>query len=137
MPELSVPGTAEGTARAAEWLRERCAERSVPEDAAHDLDLALDEVLGNILLHGYGPGVPGEIRLNLDFQPDKIRLEIRDRARPFDPLGVPEPELDRDLGNRPIGGLGVHILRSVMDRVEYVREDGENRLTLERKVHRS
>lgn len=134
MPELKILSTPGEAARAGEWLRERCAEMSVTEEVVHDLDLALDEVLGNILRHGYGPGVPGEIHLVLEFDRETIRLEVRDRARPFNPLDVPEPDLDVDLEDRPVGGLGVHILRRVMDRVEYAREAGENRMTLERKA---
>ena len=137
MPELEITSTPGGIERAAEWLRERCAERATPEEALRDLDLALDEALANILSHGYGPDSPGAIRLILEFLPDTIRLEVRDRARPFNPLEAPPPELGAELGDRPVGGLGIHLLRRVMDHVEYVRENGENRLTLERRAARS
>jgi anti-sigma regulatory factor (Ser/Thr protein kinase) len=63
-----------------------------------------------------------------------MQLEIRDRAPAFDPLAAAPPDLTRPFSERPIGGLGIHLARSMTDAVEYTREDGENRLRLTKRL---
>ena len=67
----------------------------------------------------------------------KLGIEFRDFGRPFDPLQAPPPDLDRPAGERPIGGLGIHLVRSLTDRVEYRRLGGANLLRVERRFRRS
>jgi sigma-B regulation protein RsbU (phosphoserine phosphatase) len=125
-----ITSAAEELAQVRAWLDGWCAARGVGEAARHDLDLALDEVIANVIRHGYGEDAPGPIALRLSLAGDRVRLEIADRAAAFNPLDAPDP------GSRPVeggGGLGIQLLRQFMDRVEYVREKGENRLVLERR----
>ena len=119
--------------RADAWLVKVCQAVGVPRDALEDLELALDEAVSNIIRHGYGVGAPGEIEIAVEIAADRVRIEVRDRARPFNPLvDAPEPDLARNIDERSKGGLGVYLLRQVMDRVDYSCEKGENRLILER-----
>lgn len=112
------------------WLESWCASHGVAPEAVQDLDLALDEVVTNIVRHGYGPGARAGIGLRLLLRDDVVRLEVSDRAPAFNPLDATGPgQRSADGG----GGLGVHLVRQLMDRVEYVRENGENRLVLERR----
>jgi sigma-B regulation protein RsbU (phosphoserine phosphatase) len=119
--------------RADEWLRLYCRETGVAAEAEEDLRLALEEVLANVVSHGYGEGKAGEIEVRIALAGELVRLEIRDRAQPFNPLDAPPPDLAAPLDERPSGGLGVHLVRRLMDRVDYTREAGENRLVLERR----
>ena len=61
---------------------------------------------------------------------DVLTAHIEDDARAFDPLAAPEPNVDSALEQRPVGGLGVHIVRTVMDRIAHERRDGRNHLTV-------
>ena len=115
--------------RARAWMEAWCTARAIDADAVHDLDLALDEVVANVIQHGYGPE-GGRIGLRLALLGNLVRLEVSDRARPFNPLDAEGPGPRSAEGG---GGLGVHLVRQVMDRVEYARENGENRLVLERR----
>ncbi|HSQ93534.1 MAG TPA: ATP-binding protein [Methanoregula sp.] len=97
-----------------------------------DTQLAVEEVITNVIMHGYkGPG--GEIRISCRFARDDAEIRITDTAPPFNPLTLPEPDLGGDLGDRKIGGLGVYLVRQVMDEVRYRREDTRNILTLIKK----
>jgi len=126
---LDLDGGAGELVRARAWLQGWCASQGVDADAAHDLDLAMDEVVANIVHHGYASTAGGRIELRLALLDDVVRLEIRDRAAAFNPLDAEGPgEGSADGG----GGLGVHLVRQLMDRVDYARENGENRLVLER-----
>jgi sigma-B regulation protein RsbU (phosphoserine phosphatase) len=127
---LDLDGRTEELARGREWLQAWCASHGVDANAVQDLDLALDEVVANIIGHGYGPERRGGIGLRLALLGDVVRLEVSDRAPAFNPLeaGAPGPR-----SAEANGGLGVHLVRQVMDRVVYTRENGKNRLVLERR----
>lgn len=122
--------------RADGWLVRRCQARQIPDGTVHDLRLALDEVVSNVIRHGYGPGGSGEIQVIAEFAADRVRIEVRDAAKPFNPLSFPEPDLTIPIERRPRGGLGIFLVRKLMDRVDYFRENGCNRLVLERSTGR-
>jgi serine/threonine-protein kinase RsbW len=96
----------------------------------YDLILAVNEVATNIVVHGYR-GRSGVIEIELRQLGDAIEIRLRDQAPPFDPTRVPTPDLTLPLQKRPLGGMGVHVTRELMDVVHY-REtpDGGNELTL-------
>jgi serine/threonine-protein kinase RsbW len=97
-----------------------------------DTQLAVEEVITNIIVHGYRkPG--GEIHLSCRFLRDQIRISITDAAPRFDPLSIPEPDLDSDIEERSVGGLGIYLVRQVMDTIAYRYEHGKNVLTMEKR----
>lgn len=103
----------------------------LPPDVAVKLNLALDELVTNVIRYGAPPGRPApEVEVSLELAGDRVVAEIRDAGRPFNPLQVPEPDVDAPLEARPIGGLGVHLARQLMDVIRYRRVDGRNCLTL-------
>lgn len=102
-----------------------------PEEVL-DTQLAVEEVITNIIVHGYRrPG--GEIHLSCRFTGNKIEIRITDAAPRFDPLSIPEPDLDADIDDRRIGGLGIYLVRQVMDTIAYRYENGKNILTMEKR----
>lgn len=109
-------------------------QQSIAEEAVHGLDIALDEVLTNIVNYGYRDGRSHEVVVELSLAPDLLTIEVRDDGSPFDPLGVPEPDLSADLEDRHVGGLGMHFVRSLLDRLAYKRSNGWNVLTLEKRL---
>jgi sigma-B regulation protein RsbU (phosphoserine phosphatase) len=111
-------------------VREFCTALALPGATTDDLILALDEMLANIIEHGYRSDPAGTIRLRARRGTDAVELEIRDRAPAFDPLAAAPPDLSIPFSQRAIGGLGIHLARSVTDAIEYARENGENRLRL-------
>ena len=100
------------------------------EATVFDLQLAIDEACTNIIVHGY-EGQEGDITLSLRQQHDEIVVTIQDRAQPFDPDAVPLPLLDAPLEDRPLGGLGIYLMRQVMDEVRFDFDDAKgNELTM-------
>ncbi|HOT94246.1 MAG TPA: ATP-binding protein [Methanoregulaceae archaeon] len=111
------------------WL----VEHAVPPEPRDDLLLALDEAFSNAVVHGYA-GAPGEVAVRARACPGGVELEVVDRAPAFDPFAeAPLPDLDAPLEERPIGGLGVFLIRELMDRAEYRREQDRNVLILSRR----
>lgn len=94
------------------------------------VNLVLEELGLNVMTHGQRAGAR-ELEVILTSEPDTVTMEIVDDGPPFDPLrdALP-PDTDAPLDERPVGGLGVHLVREMMDEVRYRYEDGKNRLTL-------
>lgn len=105
----------------------------ISDEARFQLQLCSEEVVLNIINHGFDDGGEHEIQVCFEFRTDPrtITVNILDDGRKFDPLTqVPEPDLDAKLGDRAVGGLGVHVVRTFMDGARYRHERGKNRLTL-------
>ncbi|CAN5867040.1 hypothetical protein BH18ACI5_BH18ACI5_01230 [soil metagenome] len=111
-----------------------CAVQRISSDIAYAFNLALDEVLTNMISYAYIGSREHEIKVRLRREPGLVVAEVEDDGRPFSPLDVPPPDLDAPIDERPIGGLGLHIVRAMMDRVEYRRQGDHNVLTLTKHV---
>ncbi len=94
-----------------------------------DMQLAVEEAFINIIRHGYH-GAYGAILIAIDFQEGRLTVTIEDDAPPYDPTRFQEPDFSADLEKRPIGGLGIHLMRSLSDEMRYDFETGKNRLKL-------
>lgn len=115
---------------ACEALRSWCEDSGVEAHATADVVLAVEEVLSNVVRHGY-PGEPGgTIVLGARLEDGWVRVSVRDRGAPFDPADAAAPDLDAPAHERKVGGLRLHLVRSVLDAVRYDRAGGENRVML-------
>ena len=106
------------------------AEHRLSEEAIFHLNLALEEVLSNIIRHGYGEREDGEISLAIHLAPEAVVVTVEDYGVPFNPLEVPDPDLTVPLDERAVGGLGVYLVRQLMDEVTYRAEGGKNILRM-------
>ena len=97
-----------------------------------DTQLAVEEAITNVIIHGYKkPGEP--IMVSCRISRNRVEVQVADSAPRFDPLSVPEPELVGSVEDRSIGGLGVYLIRKVMDDVSYRFENGRNILVLSKR----
>jgi anti-sigma regulatory factor (Ser/Thr protein kinase) len=101
---------------------------SWPDEATFKLKLVLEEILMNVISHGGDSSHKPHITLHLSQQKELVSMEISDDGIAYDPLTAPPPDLESDLDDRPIGGLGVHLVRALMDSVSYRFVGGRNRL---------
>lgn len=101
-------------------------------DAILDTQLAVEEVITNVIIHGY-KRAGGAITISCRISSDYAEIEVTDQAPPFNPLSMPEPDLEGNVDDRKIGGLGIYLLRQVMDEVTYRFGDGSNTLTMRKK----
>jgi serine/threonine-protein kinase RsbW len=99
-----------------------------------DLLLAVDEAVCNIILHGH-KGKPESIEIEIEHGGDRLIIRLRDNAPPFDPTRIPPPDLTLPLEQRAVGGLGIHLMRQVMDEVHHrILPQGGNELTLVKRL---
>ncbi len=99
---------------------------------SHDLHLALEEILTNVISYAYCDDREHDIRVRLSFKPGKVTAEVEDDGRPFSPLEASIPDVSRPLEERTVGGLGIHLARNLMDALEYRREKGRNILRMKK-----
>jgi len=94
-----------------------------------DTQLAVEEAVTNIIMHGY-EGRAGEIHITCHATRGIIEIQVEDNAPLFNPLSVPDPDFTADIQDRRIGGLGIFLIRRVMDDVVYRNDQGKNVLVL-------
>ncbi len=116
--------------RAHDLLDSVAAQFQWPSRLTADLHVAIEEHLANIIHHGYAPGQPGHITVRFQSGSGEVRVEIEDNARPFNPLLVPPVDVTRPIETRPVGGLGIHLIRQLTDQLDYQRQKDRNRLVL-------
>ena len=97
---------------------------------ATNINLALEEAVTNVVMYAYPEGTEGEVDIEAAVTADGLRFVISDDGVPFDPTTAPEADITLGVEERPIGGLGIFLVRKIMDSVEYRRENGRNRLIM-------
>jgi serine/threonine-protein kinase RsbW len=115
-------------------LEEFCREQGVPGVVRNAADLVLEEHLTNVLGHGFEPGAPHRIVVGLKVERGFLCVDVEDDGKAFDPIMVPSVDTSVPLEDKPIGGLGVHLMREYMDSLSYVRESGKNVLRMKKAI---
>ncbi|MCY4499928.1 MAG: ATP-binding protein [Rhodospirillaceae bacterium] len=128
---LRLEATREELPRMQAALEAFAREEGWPSRLEFQIKLVIEEVVMNILSHGYEEGGDHDILIELASDGEKIGIEIVDDGRPYDPLTeAPAPDTEAPLADRPVGGLGVYLVCALMDEASYRREDNLNRLAL-------
>jgi anti-sigma regulatory factor (Ser/Thr protein kinase) len=111
---------------AARWL----ADRGVPAETQFFANLAIEEFATNSIKYGFDDAEEHLIEVSLSLSSTELVLTLVDGGQAFNPLEAPEPKLDVPVDDRPIGGLGIYLVRKMADRMEYVREGNRNKLEI-------
>jgi serine/threonine-protein kinase RsbW len=97
---------------------------SVDARAAHYIGVVLDEILANLAMHGDGPDQTVFVRVTIE--PARLVGEVVDTGPAFNPRSIPDPDVTAPLAERPVGGLGLLLVRNLTDTLDYVSRDGKN-----------
>jgi serine/threonine-protein kinase RsbW len=108
------------------------ADHGIAPKVIFHLNLALDEILTNVISYAYGDGAAHDILVRLAVSAAEFTVAVEDDGRAFNPLDIAAPVLDAPLADRSIGGLGMYLVRQVVDRLEYRREQGKNVLVMKK-----
>ena len=118
--------------RLADFVDAYCAVLPATQKDLLALQLSLEEIVTNVINHGYTDGQPHTFTVAFSVTDHRITVVVDDDAPAYDPLARPEVDTSLPLEDRPIGGLGVHLVKKLMTSARYERRDGHNVLTLER-----
>lgn len=120
--------------RSAELVDAFCARQGMASSVGFAINVSLEELLANTMAYGYGDDHEHEIVVRIWRDDADLVVEIADDARPFDPTVVASPDLTAPLAERPIGGLGIQLVRSMMDHMEYRHDGRQNRVRLRKHI---
>ena len=104
--------------------------RSLGPGLVASINLALEEAVTNVIMYAYPKGTKGTFSIDSKDSTGLLEFTITDSGTEFDPTSAPKPDTSLDVEQRSIGGLGIHLVRSIMDSVTYQRKDGKNILKM-------
>jgi serine/threonine-protein kinase RsbW len=132
MERLTVPGTLESLEAVADYVAEAAAAAGLDEESSYRLRLAVDEIVTNVVLHGYGDtGNKGMLELQAGIDDRSLMIFIEDTGLTYNPQRYRRPEgLDLPIDQRQVGGLGVYLAMRSVDKFLYERVGDRNRHTL-------
>jgi serine/threonine-protein kinase RsbW len=103
---------------------------ALPASVRRSVSVALEELLNNTIAYGFAGREGGEVAVDVELRTDRLSVTLTDDGRPFDPFGMAAPDTTRSLEERQIGGLGIHLVRRMMDEVSYQRRADRNVVVL-------
>ncbi len=114
-----------------DFVQNRAAQLAFPPQRVKEIELVLEEALVNIIKYAYAPGAHGNLTIKLvETENSRLRIEIKDRGVSFNPLVQSKPDVDMKLMERPIGGLGILLIKELTDELNWRRKESKNCLTL-------
>jgi len=116
------------------WMDYVGSEYGVGDSLLAALNLAIEEALTNVIMYAYPKGSYGCIELRVGCESRELTFTLMDSGVAFDPTAAPEADITLSVQERSIGGLGIHLVRQIMDKVSYERKDGNNILTMKKTV---
>lgn len=128
--EIRIANQLSEIARVADLVDEFGRRHALSERVRHDMSIAVDEIISNIIHYSYRDGAAHGISVSLKLVPGELQAEIVDDGAEFDPLAYQAARPSGSLKERALGGLGLHLVTSLMDNVRYVRLSDGNHLTL-------
>jgi len=118
----------------AEFVETIAADKNLDQATAMSLNLALEEAVTNVILYAYPDGIDGLVDIEAYIRPDCLEFILSDNGKPFDPTAAPDADITLGVNERSIGGLGIYLVRNIMDTVSYRYENGKNVLTMIKKI---
>ncbi len=135
MKELSVDAVVENIETVTEFVNEQLEALDCPMKAMMQIDIAIDELFGNIVHYAYHPEVgPATVRVEVTDNPLAVIITFIDNGIPYDPLKTEDPDITLSADERQIGGLGIYMVKKSMDEITYEYKDGRNILKIKKEL---
>lgn len=131
---LTLPNNIETIPELSDFIEQAAEEASLPPDISMSLNLAIEEAVANVMSYAYPHSTHGDVIIDLFVTDQQLTIAIIDQGIPFDPTSQVEADTSLSVEDRPIGGLGIYLVRQLMDSINYERIGGKNVLTLIKKL---
>ena len=127
---LTLPNDINTIPQLSEFIDTLCEELEIDMATVMSLNLAMEEAVVNVMDYAYPEGTTGEVSIEAIADDTQLHFVISDSGKPFDPTAKADVDTTLSAEERPIGGLGIHLIRQIMDNVSYERKDEKNFLKL-------
>lgn len=135
MKELTIAAMVENIGTVTDFVDEQLEALDCPVKAQMQIDIAIDELFGNIAHYAYHPEVGNAtVRVEVTEKPLAVIVTFIDKGKPYDPLRVAEPDITLSAEERNLGGLGIYMVKKSMDEITYEYKDGKNILSIKKKL---
>ena len=135
MKELTIAATVENIETVTDFVNEQLEALDCPMKAQMQIDIAIDELFGNIAHYAYHPEVGNAtVRVEVTEEPLAVIITFIDGGVPYDPLNTAEPDIALSAEDRQLGGLGIYMVKKSMDEITYEYKDGKNILSIKKKL---
>ena len=135
MKELTITATVENIGTVTDFVNEQLEALDCPMKAQMQIDIAIDELFGNIAHYAYHPDVGNAtVRVEVTEEPLAVIVTFIDKGMPYDPLRAAEPDITLSAEERNLGGLGIYMVKKSMDEITYEYKDGQNILSIKKKL---
>lgn len=132
--EIALKNKVDELQRVADFVDEIASEMKLSGEMHMNLGLVLDEMVSNIIYYAYPEGTEAEIELVAESDGQSLTFLLSDQGREFDPTQSENNDMDADPAERPLGGMGIFIVKNIMSHVSYKRLDGRNLLTMKKNI---
>ncbi len=135
MKELTIDATVQNIEKVTAFVDEQLAQLNCPLKAQMQIDIAIDELFGNIAHYAYNPKTgPATVRIDVLQDPLSVVVTFIDNGKAYDPLAREDPDISLTAQEREIGGLGIYMVKKSMDEISYQYKDGQNILRIKKKI---
>lgn len=131
---ITLPNDVHTTPQLAAFVDDVCNVLGFNASQTLQMNLAVEEAVVNVMNYAYPKGVSGDVQIDASANDERLKFTITDAGMPFDPTACPEADTTLSAEERPIGGLGIHLVRHYMDSVNYERHDDHNVFTLRKRL---
>ena len=135
MKEMTVPALVENIEQVTDFVNGQLEEIGCPMKAQMQIDIAIDELFGNIAHYAYNPETgPATVRVEVTNSPISVIITFIDHGIPYDPLKNEDPDITLSAEDREIGGLGIFMVKKTMDEITYEYKEGQNILRIRKDI---
>ena len=135
MKELTVAATVVNIETVTDFVNEQLEALDCPMKAQMQIDIAIDELFGNIAHYAYNPEIgKATVRVEVIEDPLAVVITFIDKGVPYDPLAKADPDTTLSAEEREIGGLGIYMVKKTMDEITYEYKDGQNILAIKKNL---
>lgn len=131
---ITLPNDVQATTELGMFVDEVCENVGFDMSTTFKLNLAIEEAVVNVMSYAYPAGTKGDVDIDAEADDEQLKFVISDSGTPFDPTQKAKVDTTLSAEERGIGGLGIHLIRQIMDTINYERVDGKNVLTLRKKI---
>jgi anti-sigma regulatory factor (Ser/Thr protein kinase) len=129
MEQINLPASVDRLDDVFSFIDNAMRESLPDKEQQNNVKMAVEEIFVNIAQYAY-PSGEGDVTVSVSVTPDKLVIEFKDSGTPYNPLAKPDPDMSLPADKREVGGLGIYMVKNIMDEVSYEYRDGQNVLTI-------